>query len=1093
MRAMKPNFALNITDSTISLLHRTSRGWLEVGATDFDTPDLEEALEYLRASALGLSPHGITTKLVLPASQVLYTEVEAPGPDKAAREVQIRAALEGKTPYDVDDLVFDWRGTGANVQVAVVARETLEEAEAFADAHRFHPVSFVTIPPEGQFAGEPWFGTPKGAGAHLAEGEKVTRDQDPVRVITREIPNPAQKEPTPPEPTPPEPDTAEVKAADAGGAETKANAKPETKDEAAEAASIAADENAARKQAETEAEAEAARHAEAAATATKAEAEATRHSEELARQRAEAAKAEMEIRAQNLAQAEAKRLVEEAEKTKAAMLEREKARAALIEAELQRRPAVEMDAQSEAKAREAFNGVTASGIADQGSAKGSFADTKADGAVAAAVPAPTFSSRRRDDGASAAPSLGPATAPTTAPAAKPQPPLAGGVGDAPKASGPAAPAITSITPSPGAQGGAAPIASAPVAPKGLNGTAAFVQGAKPQIAKPMIAKSQMANADGASVGKGSSAAMVTAARIPGKAAALSRFKSKDTPDVGRSDSGKPDLGKPDLGKPATPPARGDASMGKMGARLASRRGKPRFLGLVLTLVLLAALAAVAAWSSIYLSRNDTGPAPVQQAAVLAPAATEQTNVAQTDVAQPNEPKTNEAVGDAEAAANAEAELPPATQIANETPAQPAPAPQGVVVDAAPQTTGPARGPQSEIVLAGTDGQPPAFDVAALPTPQTRPDGAPDAAMPPPPFGTQYEFEADGRIKATPNGVVMPEGFWLIAAQPPVLPPARPAAVQTEPASAPVTLVPEPLVPAASAPVLAPPPPPRPAADVATASTAGLGQQEGNGPSSAFALDATVENRRPRGRPAGLEVPPAATPLETPSAAPPQVPPQGPAEAPADAPAQAQDDAGLDPAVPAIAQVTGLRPRARPAAVVAAAESARKAVEAASLAATAAAAARAEAASAQTVALSPRPAKRPQDFSRAVAAAVSAASRETSRRQAAAPEPASRGRAAEPEEEDEPELKVASAPRIPTRANVASQATFKNAINLSKTNLIGVYGTDNSRYALIRTSSGRYNKVRVGDRVDGGTVAAITRNELRYRKGNKMLTLAMPSG
>jgi hypothetical protein len=1075
---MKPNFALNITDSTISLLHRTSRGWLEVGATDFDTPDLEEALGYLRASALGLSPHGITTKLVLPASQVLYTEVEAPGPDKAAREVQIRAALEGKTPYDVDDLVFDWRGTGANVQVAVVARETLEEAEGFADAHRFHPVSFVTIPPEGQFAGEPWFGTPKGARAHLAEGEKITRDQDPVRVITREIPNPAQKEPTPPEP-----DTAEVKAADAGGAETKADAKPETKDEAAEAASIAADENAERKQAETEAEAEAARHAEAAATATKAEAEATRHSEELARQRAEAAKAEMEIRAQNLAQAEAKRLVEEAEKTKAAMLEREKARAALIEAELQRRPAVEMGAQSEAKAREAFNGVTASGIADQGSAKGSFADTKADGAVAAAAPAPAFSSRRRDDGASAAPSLGPATAPTTAPAAKPQLPLAGGVGDAPKASGPAAPTITSITPSPGAQGGAAPIASAPVTPKGLNGTAAFVQGAKPQIAKPMIAKSQMANADGASVGKGSSAAMVTAARIPGKAAALSRFKSKDTPDVGRSD----------LGKPATPPARGDASMGKMGARLASRRGKPRFLGLILTLVLLAVLAAVAAWSSIYLSRNDTGPAPVQQAAVLAPAATEQTNVAQTDVAQPNEPKTNEAVGDAEAAANAEAELPPATQIANETPAQPAPAPQGVVVDAAPQTTGPARGPQSEIVLAGTDGQPPAFDVAALPTPQTRPDGAPDAAMPPPPFGTQYEFEADGRIKATPNGVVMPEGFWLIAAQPPVLPPARPAAVQTEPASAPVTLVPEPLVPAASAPVLAPPPPPRPAADAATASTAGLGQQEGNGPSSAFALDATVENRRPRGRPAGIEVPPAATPLETPSAAPPQVPPQGPAEAPADAPAQAQDDAGLDPAVPAIAQVTGLRPRARPAAVVAAAESARKAVEAASLAATAAAAARAEAASAQTVALSPRPAKRPQDFSRAVAAAVSAASRETSRRQAAAPEPASRGRAAEPEEEDEPELKVASAPRIPTRANVASQATFKNAINLSKTNLIGVYGTDNSRYALIRTSSGRYNKVRVGDRVDGGTVAAITRNELRYRKGNKMLTLAMPSG
>ena len=58
---MKPNFALNITDTALSLLLRTSRGWLEVGEVAFDDPDLEEALGYLRASALGLSPHGITT------------------------------------------------------------------------------------------------------------------------------------------------------------------------------------------------------------------------------------------------------------------------------------------------------------------------------------------------------------------------------------------------------------------------------------------------------------------------------------------------------------------------------------------------------------------------------------------------------------------------------------------------------------------------------------------------------------------------------------------------------------------------------------------------------------------------------------------------------------------------------------------------------------------------------------------------------------------------------------------------------------------------------------------------------------------------
>ena len=176
----------------------------------------------------------------------------------------------------------------------------------------------------------------------------------------------------------------------------------------------------------------------------------------------------------------------------------------------------------------------------------------------------------------------------------------------------------------------------------------------------------------------------------------------------------------------------------------------------------------------------------------------------------------------------------------------------------------------------------------------------------------------------------------------------------------------------------------------------------------------------------------------------------------------------------------------------AAEEARKAVEAASLAATAAALEKTKQDSALAVALSPRPAARPRDFSRAVEAAIAAATREAPRRVAAATAPAPRD-VPDAEVADEPELKVSAAPRIPTRANVAKQATFKNAINLSKTNLIGVYGSDRKRYALIRSSSGRYTKVRVGDRLDGGTVAAITRNEVRYKKGSKMLSLAMPKG
>ena len=77
--------------------------------------------------------------------------------------------------------------------------------------------------------------------------------------------------------------------------------------------------------------------------------------------------------------------------------------------------------------------------------------------------------------------------------------------------------------------------------------------------------------------------------------------------------------------------------------------------------------------------------------------------------------------------------------------------------------------------------------------------------------------------------------------------------------------------------------------------------------------------------------------------------------------------------------------------------------------------------------------------------------------------------------------------------MAKQATFTNAINLSQTNLIGVYGTSANRYALVRNASGRFSKVKVGDRIDGGRVAAITASDLRYQKGSRMLTLSMPKG
>ena len=189
---MKPAFALDFRDNAIALLHRTGNGWHQVGSVPIDEPDLPAALSYLRATALGLSPRGIATKLVIPNEQILYTTVSAPASDPEERAAQIRAALAGRTPYEVDELVFDWSGRGDEVQAA---------------EHRFNPVGFVAVPVPGTFAGEPWFGASALAPALIPTGDVVERDAVPITVTARTLPTPEpQPEPQPVEIPAPEPE-----------------------------------------------------------------------------------------------------------------------------------------------------------------------------------------------------------------------------------------------------------------------------------------------------------------------------------------------------------------------------------------------------------------------------------------------------------------------------------------------------------------------------------------------------------------------------------------------------------------------------------------------------------------------------------------------------------------------------------------------------------------------------------------------------------------------------------------------------------------------------------------------------------------------
>ncbi|RBP81701.1 type IV pilus biogenesis protein PilP, partial [Rhodobacter sp. 140A] len=132
---------------------------------------------------------------------------------------------------------------------------------------------------------------------------------------------------------------------------------------------------------------------------------------------------------------------------------------------------------------------------------------------------------------------------------------------------------------------------------------------------------------------------------------------------------------------------------------------------------------------------------------------------------------------------------------------------------------------------------------------------------------------------------------------------------------------------------------------------------------------------------------------------------------------------------------------------------------------------------------------------AVSSSASAISSAASAPQKAAPAAPQRSVATAPEpavELDEPEPTLPTK-RMPTSASVAKQATEQNALALREMNLIGVYGASGNRRALIRMPNGRFVKVAVGDRLDGGRVTAIGDGQLSYQKGSRTLMLKMLKG
>ena len=952
MRVMKPAFALDFRNSAITLLHRASGGWHEVGSVAIDAPDLTEAVGYLRSTALGLAPRGLSTKLVIPNDQILYLSVVAPGPDAASRRAQIATALEGRTPYAVEDLVFDWWGNGPEVQVAVIARETLAEAEGFAVEHRMNPISFVAVPEGRKFRGEPWFGPTSLAATLVPDGEKIERDQDPVQVLARAIASEPAAKPRPatkakpveqpkaePDPQPvPEPVPAPVP-------------EPEPVPEPLP--------------------------------------EPIRVPEPLPEIEPEPEPTPVEIPAAPppVEVPSAAEPLNEAVKVDAASAPPTQphdtlATAATVPPTDEAPMALDVPTEDPPAAAMAPT-VTAPVIDDN------LPPPLSQAALAA------FSSRRGAVPEAALPKLGGLKRPAVLGPTPPKPSTPPPVVERPFA----------------AKTAPQPAAEPPILPRQQSAGAL----------NPVMPEKPLANGRATKPLRGLGA-LVTA---PGIAGNTDR-KAADPVSAASSlaPAKKPTIAK----KPAL-------------ANPAARRGKPRYLGLILTGLLLLILAVIAAWSSYSLVVFNGGTSATENASLGPDAAPPDTG---TDIPAPEDEMAadmqdpDQLAADSAAQNQAEADQIPVDQTSADPSAALLPADAATLEPAPQPSTEAATDPvsassaplatdaQGEIILATMDAPPVAPDPLALPQPDARGDPLPASQPAPPPYGTTYEFDAEGQILATPEGIVTPEGVRLVAGPPPLLPPERPAGLAP----------------------LAVETPPNPDSATPTATD-----------TPTFPVDPALSGFRPKLRPEGLK---------------------------------AENEATFAPE--SGTRVASLRPRARPAAILAADEAARQASAEASLAAQATLAAQAAVqtepvpSSQLAVAISRRPEPRPRDLSRSVEAAVAAAVR-TPTPKAQQPADTAQGNSA-PEADNEPEV-ASAAPKIPTKASVAKQATFANAINLSKINLIGVYGTQSNRYALVRQANGRYKKVKVGDNLDGGRVAAITASEIRYQKGSKMLTLALP--
>ncbi|WP_323771371.1 hypothetical protein [Antarctobacter sp.] len=989
---MTPNFALSLSFEGISLLRRMGPRWALIDDVALDHDDFDAQVLNLRDHAERLDPTGAQVALIIPNEQIRYLDQPDLGGDEISRDVAIRASLDGATPYAVSDLVFDYVVSGGRLQVAAVAQETLDEAQSFAREHGFEPVCFLAKAARDAFDGPVFFGKTGNWNRVVTRPSRAIDIVPADEAALRPLPKPELV--TPPAPKPaaaPEPvaepiaqQSPQPEAAPEPLVQTTPAPKP-------------VPQPAFHQRPEPEVEVQpdppapqmpvtppvAAPKAPAQA-APKAPPKAPAAAKPLAAPTASAAPV-------------ATKPVPSPVAAKAKTPETPRADSAPVAPA----PTTETDTPPAFSTIRAGRGLPdGAAPALTGALKSRFTPVTPHGSdVPAADPTPEEKKASGKTGFFATPAASALLAQAAAAVEATE------IAQRDKPAKPDAPKRPELPPRLKAKTKAKAPAKAGLKalPKMAAARVAGLAAAPPRAAKmdetiaPPVAARQATPAP-------------TRAARPNPLAKLAALRGPRP----NAEIGGPAFATGGAATATASPAHamfGSSNerdrMTVFGARdRGETGGKPRYLGLLLTALLLLFLAGVAAWASVFLedglarlfrsgdeppasavaSLPDGADAPdaLDNGVVLesaSPAAISPPAVSLRPVARPAEDirlaafDTPDVVPDApvpplsvpldprQLTAEEAAATYAATGIWQRAPVKP--------------MTPPADG-VDDIYAASIDPSIQIFDAVALPDAKEleREPSLQDPGLPPP-AGLTFDFDQRDVVRATPEGALTPDGLRIFTGRPPVIPPLRGESTSAGP------VVPE-------------------TPDGTT----------------------TVPRLRPQARPSDIIEQRERSQLR-----------------------------GITRT-----ELASIRPTMRPVTVQEQAE-----VDAPD-------------ATDQAVARSLVPVGRPRNME----AIVDRADRSI------APSPVQTAAVAA----------VAPrtvAPKIPSSTSVARSATLENAINLKKINLIGVYGASDNRRALVRLANGKYQKVKVGDRLDGGQVTAIGDEDLRYSKGSRNVTLTIPRG